>query len=90
MQMTDAINIAYNQLEYLSVLDYQDSPDLQLNNHPNDATSSFRGVNYTLSWSVTTTGLGPSVNVRDLNVSVSWLEKNTPHRITVTSRKGRD
>ncbi|MBN2297685.1 MAG: prepilin-type N-terminal cleavage/methylation domain-containing protein [Deltaproteobacteria bacterium] len=88
MQMTDAVNIAYNQLEYLSVLDYISSPELQLNNHPNDSTSSFRGVNYTLSWSVSTTGLGLSVDVRDLVVTIDWMEKNTPHSITVRTRKG--
>lgn len=88
MQMTDAINIAYNQLEYLSVLDYSSSADLQLNNHPNDSVLTYRGVNYTLSWSVTTTGLGTSVDVRDLVVTVDWTEKTTPHSITVRSQKG--
>lgn len=87
MQMTDAVNIAYNQLEYLSALDYSSSPDLQLNNHPNDSTSSFRGVTYTLSWSISTTGLGPSVDVRDLVVTVDWTEKTTDHSIAVRSRK---
>ena len=90
MQMTDAVNIAYNQLEYLSGLDYDNSADLQLNNHPNDSTSTSRGVSYTLSWSVSTTGLGPGVDVRDLVVTVNWTEKSTPRSITVRTRKSQN
>jgi len=90
MHLTDAITVAYNHMEHLSVLDYETSPDLQPGDQPNASTYVHRGIAYTLSRTVSTTGLGAGVDLRDLSVTVNWLEKTIPHSITVTTRKAQD
>lgn len=81
MQMTNTINIIDNQEEYLRGLDIGD-PNLTLGNH-NGGPSTRQGVLYNLSWAVSTTGLGPSANARDIDIQVAWREKDLNHQVTM-------
>jgi len=79
MQMTNTLNIVDSQVEYLRGLNL-DHADLTLGTH-NGGTSSHQGVNYDLAWTVNTTALGASVNARQVQIVVSWMEKNIHHRV---------
>ena len=81
MQMTNTLNIIDNQVEFLRGLDVKDAA-LAIGNH-DGGTFTRQGVTYTLSWTVSTTGLGPSADSREVDVQVTWMEKNTPHSITM-------
>jgi len=81
MQMSNTVNIIDNQEEYLRGLDIGDA-DLALGNH-NGGTLTRQGVQYDLSWTVSTTGLGPTKNARDIDIQVAWTEKALNHRVTM-------
>jgi prepilin-type N-terminal cleavage/methylation domain-containing protein len=80
MQMTNTLNIVDSQVEYLRGVNL-DHADLTLGTH-NGGTTSHQGVDYTLAWTVNTTALGSSVNTREVQIVVSWMEKNTNHSVT--------
>ncbi|HQG32573.1 MAG TPA: prepilin-type N-terminal cleavage/methylation domain-containing protein [Deltaproteobacteria bacterium] len=81
MQMSNTINIIDNQEEYLRGLNIGD-PDLTLGNH-NGGSVTRQGIQYDLSWTVSTTGLGPAVNARDIDIQVAWVEKTVNHRVAM-------
>ena len=80
MQMTNTLNIVDSQVEYLRGLNL-DHADLTMGNH-DGGTVSNQGVDYDLAWIVNTTALGPTINSREVQIVVSWMEKNISHSIT--------
>jgi len=82
MQMTNTLNIADSQMEYLRGLNL-DHTDLIIGDH-DGGTKIHQGVSYDVAWTVSTTGLGPSTNARQVDVAITWTEKTTPHSVTMS------
>ncbi|HNY64068.1 MAG TPA: hypothetical protein PKM41_01435 [Deltaproteobacteria bacterium] len=82
MQMGNALAIADTQAEVLRGLPLTNA-DMTLGGHNGDALPSLQGITYTLSWTVNTTSLGPTVNARDVKIRVQWTEKGINHGITM-------
>lgn len=82
MQMSNALNIIDNQQERIRGLQISD-PDMALNVNHDGGVSTHMGVDYALSWQVNTTGLGPTVNAREVAILVTWTEKALNHSLTM-------
>jgi len=80
-QMSNSINVADSQVEYIRGLSI-DNADLTIGTHNGDTVES-QGILYNLSWTVSTTGLGPTVNARNVNIQVNWVEKETDHSLVM-------
>lgn len=85
LQMGNALNIVDTQVERLRGLSVADA-DLVLGNH-NASPVEEKGVVYNLTWSVSTTDLGPTVDAREVDLVVTWTEKGNSHSITMNMYK---
>lgn len=81
-QMGNALNIADTQSESLRGLTLSDA-DMSTGNHTATSTQVLQGVTYTLTWTVSTTGLGSTVTARQVSIRVDWNEKDMPHHVTM-------
>lgn len=72
MQMTDAINVAQNQAEFLRGLNLTDA-NLSVGNHAG-AGQTVRGINYNLNWTVAQ--LAGGLTGVQVTVTAAWAEKN--------------
>jgi type IV pilus assembly protein PilV len=81
LQMTNTLNVIDSQVEYLRGLNI-DHADLSTGDH-DGGTSIRNGINYSLAWTVNSTALGPDVNARNVDIVVTWTEKNMPHSVTM-------
>jgi prepilin-type N-terminal cleavage/methylation domain-containing protein len=81
MQMSNTLNIIDNKVEYLRGLDVGHA-ELAIGNHAGGIFTR-QGIDYTLSWTVSATSLGASADAREVDVEVRWMEKETPHSITM-------
>ncbi len=88
MQMTNAVNIIDSQTEYFRGLAFPND-DMNVGEHHVDTpiTISRKGIDYKLSWVVSDTSLGSSKNARQIDITVRWDEKLTPHTITMSMFK---
>jgi type IV pilus assembly protein PilV len=82
MQLGNALTIADTQAEVLRGVVLTDA-DMALGTHNGAALPAQQGITYTLSWTVNTTSLGPTVDAREVNIRVQWTEKGTSHGITM-------
>jgi len=85
MQMTDAMNITQNQVEFLMGLSYAHT-SLTQGTHNSPGITSDTGRNYAITWNVQDDT--PVTGVKQVQVGSSWTEKTTPHQVTVSFIKG--
>lgn len=81
LQMSNSISIADSQVEYIRGLSIDDA-QLSLGTH-DGGDFVYQGIPYSLSWTVSTTGLGPSVNSRSINIQIDWVEKGNDHSMVM-------
>lgn len=83
MQVGNALNVADTQAEHLRGLALTDA-EMSMNvTHNAAGPVTEMGVDYTLTWTVNTTILGPAVEARSVNIRVDWMEKDVPHHVTM-------
>ncbi len=87
MQLTNAINVAEDQIEQLSGQMLRDElgqanvpANLAIGNQAGAATVA-QGVTYTPTWVVSQYGNGLS---RRVDLTVSWMEKSQPHALNLS------
>jgi len=95
MQVTEALNVAENQIEWMRNLPYASSTfgvdSTGVSTHVGGTTVSDTGREYDTSWTVenlTTSGVGS--NSRIVTVRVAWQEKGQDHATTLSFIKGRN
>lgn len=81
MQMNNSLNIIDSHEEYLRGITVSDA-DLSIGDHDGGA-STHQGIDYDLAWTVSTTALGATANARQVQITVSWMEKNKSHSTTM-------
>lgn len=83
MQLTEAMNVAQNEMERLSGLGLT-SADLVVGQHTG-GTETHQGIAYQSRWDVVSVG----TNERQVEVHVSWNDRNATHDINVDFIRGR-
>jgi prepilin-type N-terminal cleavage/methylation domain-containing protein len=93
-QVTDALNVAENEIERMRRLSFTAS-DFNVTEgtttHDGGTTVSDSGREYNTTWTVanlSTSGVG--ANSRIVTVRVAWQEKDRPHATTLSFIKGRN
>jgi type IV pilus assembly protein PilV len=80
MQLTEAVNAADNVKEYLRALPFEHN-SLTVGTH-NTTQTLLRNIPYNVSYRVDTVE-GTGGSARNVTISVTWLEKDTPHLFTL-------
>ena len=88
MQMSDAVNLAEDQMERLTGMDISTSVPavLAVGSHTGEPVS-LRGVSYQVSWNVSQLGSNPS---RRIDMEVAWQERGMPHLLRLNAIKGQE
>jgi type IV pilus assembly protein PilV len=81
MQLTEAVNIAQGELEFLRGLGFSHN-SMSVGVH--NATETARGIPYNLTWQVTDPGL--STPSRNVAINVQWQEKSLNHALNMEVR----
>jgi type IV pilus assembly protein PilV len=76
MQLTQAMNIAEDKLDFLRGLQFTNA-NMTTGNHAAVATSM--GVQYNLTWTVAATA-GSNNHARSVNLTIAWKEKTIDHQ----------
>ena len=88
MQMSDAVNLAEDQMERLTAMDISSSIPavLTVGNHVADPVT-VRGISYRMSWQVSQLASNPS---RRIDLQVLWQERGMPHSLSLNAIKGQE
>lgn len=81
MRLTNATNLACSRSEQFREMSLDDA-DFVLGSHAG-GTTTIQGVPYNTVWTVSTTGLGSTAQVRQVSVVVTWPEKGANHHVTI-------